>query len=198
MNKLRLSGIVLIVGFIVVMLGGLLFTPPNLYQERDIDVRMQIVEDFRSQFTIAQIASVVGAVGIAVGYLLLTLHLQGSETAVLAYFGAAAILLGTISLAIYNLDGISDPRTYLDRTAREGTALSIYTEGFTWLTIIGYLVYGIVFLRGNFPRWLAVFTLGFTILILIVSLFIETAAVELMFLLPLVVGIVLLRRSKAK
>ncbi len=58
---------------------------------------------------------------------------------------------------------------------------------------------GIVFLRGDFPRWLAYFTLGFTILVLVVVLFIEVFAVELLlFLMPLVVGIVLLRRSKAE
>lgn len=197
MNKLRLSGIVLITGFIVLLLGGFIFTPPNLYQERDIDVRMQIVEDYRSQFTTAQVATVIGAAGIAVGFLLLTLHLQGDETARLANFGAAAMLLGTISLAILMLQGISDPRAYLDRNSIEGTALSIYDKGYTWPTIAGYLLYGIVFLRGDFPRWLANFTLGFTILVLVVALFIATAAVELLFLMPLVVGIVLFRRSKA-
>ncbi len=199
MNKLRLSGIVLITSFIVLILGGFILTPPRLYQERDIDVRMQIVEDYRSQFTNAQIATVVGAAGLAAGYLLLTLHLQGDETAGLAYFGAAAMLLGTISLAIFMLQGISDPRAYLERASEEGTALSIYAEGFTWLTITGYLLYGIVFLRGDFPRWLAYATLGITILVLVVALFIEAAIVELIFfLMPLIVGIVLLRRSKAK
>jgi drug/metabolite transporter (DMT)-like permease len=126
MNKLRLSGIVLITGFIVVALGGFIFTPPNLYQERDIEVRMQIVEDYRSQFAFAQIASVVGAAGMAVGYLLLTLHLQGDKTAGLANLGAAAMFLGTTSLAILLLQGISDPRAYLDRASVGGTALSIY------------------------------------------------------------------------
>lgn len=198
MNKQRLSGIVLITGFIVFVLGGFIFTPPNLYQETDIDARMQIVEAYRSQFTNSQIASVVGGVGMALGYLLLTLHLQGDDTARLANFGAAAMLLGTISLAIYIVQGISDPRAYLDRAARESSGLLIYLEGYAWLTIAGYLLYGIVFLRGDFPRWLAYFTLGFTILVLVVALFIETAAVELLFLMPLVVGIVLLRRSKAK
>ena len=198
MNKLRLSGIVLITGFIVLVLGSFIQTPPRLYQERDIDVRMQIVEDYQSQFTNAQISTVVGATGLAVGYLLLTLHLQRDETAGLAMFGAAAMLLGTISLAILMLQGISDPRAFLERASVEGTALSIYNEGFTWLTITGYLLYGIVFLRGDFPKWLAYITLGITILVLVVALFIEAAIVELIFfLMPLIVGIVLLRRSKA-
>jgi hypothetical protein len=198
MNKQRLSGFVLISGFIVLVLGGLIFTPPNLYQERNIDVRMQIVEDFKSQFTIAQIASVVGAAGIAAGYLLLTLHLRGEETALWASLGAAALLLGNISLAILMLTAIPDPRAYLGRNAVEGSALSIFDQGFTWLTIAGYFLYGIVFLRGDFPRWLAYFTLGFIFLVLIAALFIATAAVEIIFLMPLVVGIALLRRSKAK
>lgn len=196
MSKGRLSGIVLIIGFIVLVLFGFIFTPPNLYQERDIDVRMQIVEDYQSRFNTAQIATAVGATGIALGYLLLTLHLQGDETARLANVGAAAMLLGAISLAILMLLGISDPRAYLERGSLSGSPATIYDDGFTWLTIAGYLLYGIVFLRADFPRWLAFFTLGLTILVLFVALFVEQAAVELLFLMPLVVGIALLRRTK--
>lgn len=198
MNKLRLSGILLIVSFVVLLLFGFIFTPPNLYQERDIDVRMQIVADYRGQFIIAQIATAIAVAGMTGGYLFLTLHLRGEKTAMLANFGAAAMLIGAISLAILMLGGIADPRAYLERNSMGGSALSIYDHGFTWLTIAGYLLYGSVFLRGDFPRWLAIFTLGFTILVLIAALFIEKAAVELLFLMPLVVGIVLLRRSKGK
>jgi len=196
MSKGRLSGIVLIIGFIVLVLFGFIFTPPNLYQETDIDVRLQIVESYRLRFYAAQIATAVGAGGIAVGYLLLTLYLQESEAAGFANFGAAAMILGTVSLAILMLLGIADPRAYLERGSLSGSSVSIYDDGFTWLTIAGYLLYGVVFLRADFPRWLAYFTLGFTILVLFVTLFIEQAAVELLFLMPLVVGIALLRRSK--
>lgn len=196
MSKQRLSGIVLILGFIVFALFGFLFTPPNLYTEADIEVRLQIVENYRSRFNTAQIATVVGTAGIAVGYLLLTLHLQGSEAAGFANLGAAAMMLGTVSLAILMLLGITDPRAYLERGSLSGSSASIYDDGFTWLTIAGYLLYGIVFLRAGFPKWLAYFTLGLTILVLFAALFIEQAAVELLFLMPLVVGIALLRRSK--
>lgn len=197
MNKQRLSGIVLITSIIVTVLSGFLFPLPKLYQETDIDVRLQIVEEGGSNFANSQIATIVVVAGIAVGYLLLTLHLQGDETARLANFGATAMLLGTISITIYLLLGISDPRAFLDRAARESAGLSIYLKASAWLTIAGYLLYGIVFLRGGFPRWLAYFTLGFTILVLVVVLFIEVFAVEaLLFLMPLIVGIVLLRRSK--
>jgi hypothetical protein len=198
MKVLRLSGIALISGFIVLVVFGFIFTPPNLYQERDIDVRMQIVDDYRSQFVTAQIATGVGAASIAVGYLLLTLHLQRDKSTKLANFGAAAMLIGAIFLAILMLQGISDPRAYLERNSMKGSVLSIYDHGFTWLTIAGYLFYGIELLRANFPRWLAIFTLGFTALVLIAALFIEKAAVELLFLIPLVVGIVVLRLSKRK
>jgi hypothetical protein len=180
----------------VLVLFGFIFTPPNLYQETDIDVRLQIVESYRSRFFAAQIATAVGAAGIAVGYLLLTLYLQGDEAARFANLGAAAMLLGTISLAILMLLGISDPRAYLERGSLSGSPATIYDDGFTWLTIAGYLLYGIVFLRAGYPKWLAYFTLGFTILVLFAALFIEQTAVELLFLMPLVVGIALLRRSK--
>jgi hypothetical protein len=196
MSKQRLSGIVLIIGFIVLVLFGFIFTPPNLYTEPDIEVRLQIVENYRSRFNTAQIVTAGGAAGIAVGYLLLTLHLQGDEAVGLANFGAAAMLLGTISLAILMLLGIADPRAYLERGSLSGSSATIYDDGYTWLTIAGYLLYGIVFLRAGFPKWLVYFTLGLTILVLIAALFIEQAAVELLFLMPLVVGIALLRRSK--
>jgi hypothetical protein len=196
MNKQRLSGIVLVVSFIVLGVGSSIFSVPNLWPEggRDIDERMKLIEDYRSEFNNGQIIFVVSTTGIAVGFLLLTLHLQGDETARLAKLGAASMILGTISLAILMLTGISDPRAFLNRS--ESTALSIYEQGFTWLTIAGYLLYGIVFLRGGFPRLLAYFTLGFTILVLVATFFIGSFAGEFLLIMPLIIGIVLLRRSK--
>ena len=198
MNKQRLSGIVLIASIVMMVLSGIIFPLPNLYQETDIDVRMQIVEQGGSNFTNAQIITIVAVAGMAVGYLLLTLHLQGEKTARLANFGAAAMIIAAISITIYLLIGISDPRAYLDRAARESSGIAIYLQGFAYLAIAGYLLYGVVFLRAGFPKWLAYFTLGFTTLVLFVVIFIEIFAVELLFfLMPLIVGIVLLRRSKA-
>lgn len=196
MNNGRLSGIVLITGFVVLVIFGYILTPPNLYQERDIGVRMKIVEEYRSQFNSAQIATTVGVAGIAVGYLLLSLSLRKDKTAGLASIGAVAMVLAAVSLAILMLQGISDPRTYLERNSVQGNALSIYEQVYAGLTILGYLLYGLVFLRGDFPRWLAYFTLIYTILILIVALFVSIFAVEFLFLMPLVVGIVLVLQPK--
>lgn len=198
MNNRRLSGIVLIISFVVLVIFGYLFTPPNLYQESDIGVRMNIVEQYRSQFNIAQIATTVGGLGMGVGYLLLSLYLRRDRTARLASIGAIAMLIGAVSLAILMLEGISDPRAYLERNSAQGSTLLIYEQGYAWLTILGYLLYGLVFLRGDFPKWLAYFTLVYTIVILIVALLVSTFAVEFLFLLPLVVGIVLLLRPKGK
>jgi hypothetical protein len=43
MNKQFLSGILLIIGFLLFVVSGFLFPMPNLWRESDIDVRMQIV-----------------------------------------------------------------------------------------------------------------------------------------------------------
>lgn len=198
MNNRRLSGIVLIISFVVLVIFGYIFTPPNLYQESDIGARMNIVEQYRSQFNISQTATAAGGVGMAVGYLLLSLYLRRDETARLASIGAGVMFLGAVSLAILMLRGISDPRAYLERNSAQGSPLLIYEQGYTWFTIVGYLLYGLVFLRGDFPKWLAYFTLGYTIVILIVALLISTFAVEFLFLMPLVIGIVLLLRPKGQ
>lgn len=198
MNNRRLSGIVLIISFVVLVIFGYMFTPPNLYQESDIGIRMNIVAGHRSQFNIAQIATSVGGVGMAVGYLLLALYLRKDKTARLASIGAVVMFLGAVSLAILMVGGIVDPRAYLDRNSAQGSALSIFDQGYAWPTIIGYMLYGLVFLRGDFPRWLAYFTLGYTIVILIIAILVSTFAVEFLFLLPLVIGIVLLLRLKGQ
>lgn len=198
MNSQRLSGIVLIFSFAVLVIFGYILTPPNLYQESDIGVRMNIVEQYRSQFNTAQIATAVGGVGMAVGYLLLFLYLRRDKTARLASIGVVVMFLGAVSLAILMLRGISDPRAYLERNSAQGSPLLIYEQGYAWLTILGYLLYGLVFLRSDFPRWLAYFTLGYTTVILVVAIFVSTFAVEFLFLLPLVIGIVLLLRPKGK
>jgi hypothetical protein len=198
MNNRRLSGFVLITSCLVLVIFGYIFTPPNLYQERDIGIRMNIVEQYRSQFNIAQIATAVGGVGMAAGYLLLSLYLRRDETARLASIGAVFMFLGAVSLAILMLGGVLDPRAYLERDSVQGSALSIFFQGYAWLTILGYVLYGLVFLRSDFPRWLAYLTLGYTTVILIVALLVSTFAVEFLFLLPLVIGIVLSLRPKGK
>lgn len=196
MIRRRLSGTVLIASVLVIALGGIFFTPPGLYQETDINLRMQIVDEHQSQFTISQVMSILAATGMALGYLILTLQLQRDGQARWANLGAAAMILATISLATYVLLTLADPRTYLDRALRESSGLSFIVDLFAWLTIAGYLLYGIVFLRGDFPKWLAYATLGITALVLVAVLFVETFAVEVLFVMPLIVGIALLRRMK--
>lgn len=195
MNRQRLSAILLIASFLVLVFGSI-FTPPGLYQETDIDLRMQIIEEHASRFTTAQVASIIAAAGIATGYLFLSLHLQGTAQARWASLGATAMILGTFALGIYNLLTLSDPRTFLDNALRDSTGLSFIVDLYAWLTIAGYLLYGNVFLRGDFPNWLAYATLGIMAIVLLAVLLIDTFFVEVLFLLPLLVGIALLRRPR--
>jgi hypothetical protein len=196
MNKQRLAGILLIAGILVLIVGGWIFPTPNLYQETDIDARMRIVEEYKPNYTYFQIVGIISVTVVAVGYVYLMVYMQGEETARLTKFATAAIVIATIFIVIFYFSCMSNPRLSLDRTGREGTVFAYASEGFTWFMILAYFLYGTVFLRGDFSKWLAYFTLGFTFIILGMTFFVEKASAELLLVLPLIIGTVLLRRSK--
>ena len=196
MNKQRSAAIILLASFVVI-LAGFMLAPQDLYlQENTLDDRVRIVEDNQTRFNATLVLTSLGAVGMAVGYLVLTLHLQGSENAGLAVLSAAAMLIGSFVIATFILQGIFDPRSYLETAIVGSTMQSLSIVVFAWLSIAAQLLYGLVFLRGEFPKWLAYVTLGAAALVLLVVVFVgEPAAAELFFLMPLLVGIVLYQRA---
>ncbi|HLF75708.1 MAG TPA: hypothetical protein VI524_15230 [Anaerolineales bacterium] len=197
MKSKQASGIAMLIGFGLIATGFAL-SPPNLYQESDLAVQLQIITTEFARFAASQVASGAGIVTTTFGYVLLTVYLRGRQNAVLIYTGAAAFILASVAVMVIVYQSLVDPASFLERAFSENTSASLSEAVFTWSTIAGHFLYGIVYLRGNFPMWLGYLTVGSAALATVAVIIITPFIAEVLFLLPLVTGIVLVRHKGAK
>jgi len=198
MNLRRLAGIIFLASFGANLL-SFSTVPSDLYRSGfDVDERLAMVEANRLGFIAGAVLTSTGAIGMALGYIVLSRQLRATENALMANLGAAAILLGSLVVAALVLQGIADPRAYLEIATPGRASESFYFNAFAWLSLAGQFLFGLVFLRGDFPRWLAYATLGAAVLVLLAVVLVgEPAAAELIiFIMPPVVGLALLRQAK--
>ena len=196
MNLKQTSGIAMLMGFGLIATGFAL-SPPNLYQESDMAVQLQIIITEFARFAASQVASGAGIVMTTIGYVLLTVDLRGRQNAVLIYTGAAAFILASVAVMVIVYQSLVDPASFLERASSENASSSLLDAAFTWPTIAGHFLYGIVYLRGDFPKWLGYLAVGSAALATLAVIFITPFVAEVLFLLPLVTGIVLVRRKEA-
>lgn len=193
MNLQRLAGILMIVGFALVIIGSIV--GPQIYQETDNAVRLNLIANDQTGWFISNLSFALGAVVTAIGFLLISLHLRGSVSVWLLYLAAAVFISGSVLWVIFLYERATDPAAYIEIDSLMITL--IYT--FFWLTEAGLLLYGIVFLRGSYPNWLGYVSIVFVGLLggaalIFGSQFFEFLPPQIFNLLTLVIGIVALRQ----
>ena len=115
MDLLTLAGVFLILGFVLLVL-NMFLAPPRLYQETDTEVRLQIIADHQTRWITSQFMGALVPIITAFGFLILAIHFQSTQNPWLLYIGAAAFLLGAVSMMIYTFQSLSYPGTYLTNT----------------------------------------------------------------------------------
>lgn len=153
MNTQRLSAILLIVGFAVLILGTLL-GPPGIYDTEDPQRRVQIIEEYQTRWNIAQPANALSLLFTAAGFAVLASRLGKMANGWIPGMGAAAFVVGTISAEIFLFRQTTDPlNTY-------GGAYSTFENLYYWLALAGLLLFGVAFLMADLPAWLGYVTAG--------------------------------------
>ncbi len=89
-----------------------MFVSPRLYQEPDISRRANIIEENRFRWNISQVMFALGMGAPALGFLLLTLHLQDIHRNWTIYAGAASFIAGALLGAIFVYRETFDPVQY--------------------------------------------------------------------------------------
>ncbi len=120
----------------------------------------------------------------------LALRLRTEMNAWVPTLGAAAIVVGAISGALFIYRQTTDPlSTY------EGAYSGMQTL-YYWLNLAGLLLFGIAFLQADLPAWLGYLAAGASVAFGIFFIFTGTgfATLGLVTLLSLVIAIVLLRQ----
>ncbi len=189
MDTQRLSAILLIAGFAVLLL-GFPFGLRGIYQTKDPAERVQIIEENKTRWNISQLSIGLGFLLIAVGFALLAVHLRTAANAWIPALGAAAMVVGTISGVLFTYRLTTDPLSVY-----QGAYSGMETLNY-WLSLAGLLLFGVAFLQAGLPAWLGYLTAGAALAYGIVFLVSGAGWLTpgVVAILGLVIGIVLLRQ----
>jgi hypothetical protein len=170
MDLIRLSGIVITIGFLIYWIGNL-YSPPRVYQETDLDVRLQIVADFPARFALSQGLGGVGIAVIVAGLLLVSIQSLDDSSPWLTYLPAALNIATVMLLAIWLYQYINDPASIWGSAEQ-----SQWMLGASILMMISGLLYGILFLQIGLPAWLSYLNIGYAVVALVAILIAQPPA----------------------
>ena len=154
MTLQRVAGIVIIVG-VVLWIAAAVTSPPDVYDNTDIDTRMQILDNYPGRWILSQVLFGLGAIVPAVGLALLALHVRGDQGSWLLMATAAAFVIGGLLGALVVYGQTLDPVAFW-----EGTQSALPQLAYSLLTVSALAVLGMVFVRGSFPDWIGYMSIG--------------------------------------
>ena len=153
MDAQRLSAVLLIAGFAVLLL-GFPFGVPGLYQTTGAAERVQLIEKHKTRFKVTQVSLALGFLLTTVGFVVLASELRKVGNAWIPTLGAAALVVGVILGEYFIYRQTTDPlRAYAGQ-------YSAFETLYYWLTLAGLLLFGVAFLQAGLPAWLGYLTAG--------------------------------------
>jgi MFS family permease len=167
MDLQKLAGIILIFGAVLYTLAMLV--APRLYQEEDLHKRMEIIEAQTGRWNLSQLLFGLGMLLPGLGFLVLATGLPPGQLAWMQYLGGAAFLAGGILGALLIYRQTMDPLRFWEEGHPESTGdrnqiLIVVGNGYLFLTMIGFLLFGIVFLLASSPAWLGILNIAVALL----------------------------------
>jgi len=193
MDQEQLAGYLLIAGFVSVLVASFV-GPPKLYQEPESETRLALIADHPTRWAASNLFFALGGLVTAAGLALFSLQLRGSVSTWLIGLGATAYILGTIVWAIFMVQRTINPASLFT-----SYAFSPLTVALLGLTVIGLLLYGVIFLQAGYPGWLGVGMIaGMTLIggpaLFFPAQFFKSFPPQILYLFTLIAGIVMLRQ----
>jgi hypothetical protein len=108
MDAQRFSAILFIAGFATFLVAFLL-GPKGIYQTPDLQRRLQIIEEYKSRWNIAQPLIGLSLLLTTIGFAVLASQLSTEANAWVSGLGAAAFAAGTISAEVFVFHQTTDP-----------------------------------------------------------------------------------------
>lgn len=164
MELTRLSGILIIVGFVIFWIGNI-YSPPRVYQENGLDVRLQIVAEYPGRWALSQGLGGVGIGIVVLGLLVLSIDSADDYGPWLTYLPAAVNIAAVVLISLWLYQYITDPASIWDSAEQ-----SILILGASILMLVAGALYGILFLQIGLPSWLGYLTIGYAAIALVAIL----------------------------
>jgi hypothetical protein len=192
MNQ-QLVGFLLIAGFASILIASFV-GPPRLFQEPASETRLAIIAQHPTRWIASNVFYALAGIATAIGLALFSLHLRGSINAWINGLAAAAYILGTVVWVILMIIRTVNPAPYFSNYH-----FSPLTVALVLLTVIGLLLYGVVFLQASYPLWLgAALVAGMALIggwaLLFPSQFYGSFPPQILYLFTLAAGIALVRQ----
>lgn len=187
MNLKTGAGLALIGAFLMLFVGAIL-SPPKIYDEPDISVRVERVRKHQSRWFASQAVTGLALALAPVGYFLLASHLRGDAGGILGHLAAGAIFFGSVLGEVYLYRLAIDPES-------SWTGTSALLQGAVWLTIAGSLTFGLLLLQGGLPAWIGYLTLVAAAISAAVYFFMQVPSfylISLLYLVTMLIGVALL------
>jgi len=193
MNLNTLSGLLLILGFVLIVTASII-GPPRLYQESDGQIRLEIIEKHSGRWSASNVLFILSPLITAVGLLLLSYYVRDDVSPLLNWLAFLTYVLGAAAWIFFVYQRQVDPAQLF-----EDYTFSPQTVAMISLTLLGLLLYGIVFIQAGFPGWLGYGTVGLTLLIGILAIIFPgqlfaNIPPQVFYLITLAAGIVMLRQ----
>lgn len=190
MNQVKVASLLLMAGLVLYFIAGVV--APRLYQEPNINIRVEKVSNNPIRWNVSQVFFALGIMLPAIGFLLLAAQLRGTQRSWLVYLGAAAFMAGAMIGTLFVYRQTLDPAKYWESTGPIPLIVAYMV-----LTLTGLLFYGIAYLQNNFPGWLGYLIVGSSVIILAVFLIMRGGGAFvlsiLIYIVAFVAGVVLWR-----
>lgn len=164
MELTRIAAILIAVGFVVFWIGNL-YSPPRVYQESSLEVRLQTVSEYPSRWVVSQGLGGVGIGIMVLGLFVLSVYSAADHGPWLTYLPAGLNILAVVLVSIWLYQYITDPASIWGSTDQSPLMLSA-----TILMAAAGILYGILFLQIGLTKWLSYLTLGYSAIALVAIL----------------------------
>lgn len=193
MNQADLSGLLLILGFVLIIVASVI-GPPRLYQEPDPQVRLDIINEHGGRWTASNVLFALAPLVTIVGLALLSYFVRDEVVPLVNWAALLSYGLGTVIYIIFLYQRQVDPAQLF-----EDYTFSPRTIALISLSLLGLLLYGIVFIQAGFPGWLGYGTVGLIVIIGLIAIifpdqFFANFPPQVFYLITLAAGIVMLRQ----
>jgi len=187
MDVPNIAGLVLVAGVIVFF--AAVAPGPNVYGIQDTTARLAKLHEHEGAFRLAQAMFSLGAVLVAVGFVILAIWLGDRMDPLIPATGAVAAAVGAVLWTAYMIARATDPETHFGDYGR--------APAYAWAsfisTALGMAAFGLVFLDIDGSQWVGILTLVVAAgAVAFAVLAPQIAPPQLLYLPPLVIGGVLL------
>lgn len=183
----KLPAVLMILGFMSLVVGGLL-APPGVYRTTQLADRLKIITEHKSGWLATNALGALGVISTAAGFVLFSSLLWTRQSKPLLVAGAALLVVSAAAIAFQSYRRATDPAVQLAAVS------SLDQVGFYTL-LLGIFIFGFIFLQAGYPAWLGYVSIGSTVVLGLGATFSNLAIAELAFLIPLIASIVIWRNG---